>query len=350
MKTCPLSRKHFPSTGFISCALVWLCVGAAILPRAACQVRSSRTRSLMGTLMTITAYGPQESIDKRIDDAFSSIRELEKLLSVYDQKSELSRLKQEAVTHPLRVSGDTFRLIKESLRVAELTGGAFDPTVGPLIALWKRSAQEDRLPTREELDKARAQVDFRKVKLEASDSSVRLLPPIASLDLGGIAKGAAAEAACRVLAFKGIKSALADAGGDIFALGTKPEGEPWIVGIQDPFDRGKIMLKLGVSDQAVVTSGNYYRYFEIRGQRYSHIIDPRTGWPADAAPSVTVIAPKGAQADALATAVSVLGVEAGLKLIETLPDTECLFITGNEESYKLIRSSGFETYEMPRDE
>lgn len=339
-------RCHFFLPCFMSLSLLMF-LGAMRVSTSAPLTSHHQTRTLMGTLVTLTIYEAQETAPAHLDAAFARIEKLESLLNVHDQDSELSRLNRQAGKQPVTVSADTLNLLKEGIRIAHLTGGAFDPTVEPLIRLWRQSAKQKRLPTKQELDRVTAKVDYRKVMLDAKASSVRLLAPVTSVDLGGIAKGFAAEEAARLLAFRGVKCALVDAGGDIFALGTKPGGEPWVVGVQNPFDPYNLITKVAISDAAAVTSGNYRRFFEIGGKRFSHIIDPRSGWPADALPSVTVIAPHGAEADALATALSVLGAREGLKLIESLPQTECLLITGDKDSFKLIRSSGFAAYEIP---
>ncbi len=349
MNVCTFSALRRLPISFSACLrlLVWVTLALCSCSRVATP--HSKTRTLMDTLVTVTIYDADKSAPGNIDAAFARMKELESLLNVHDPTSELSWLSRQAGKQPVTVSADTFSLLEESLRIGRLTGGAFDPTISPLVSLWKQAAQRKRLPDKRELESASIRVDYRKVILDREAFSVRLLPPVSAIDLGGIAKGYAAEEAARLLLSRGVGSALVEPGGDIFALGTKPGGKPWVVGVQNPFEESDFITRLSVSDAAVVTSGNYRRFFEIEGRRFSHIIDPRTGWPADLVPSVTVIAPHGAEADALATAVSVLGVDAGLELVESLPETECLLVTGDKDSFKLVRSSSFSKYEVPAD-
>jgi len=198
----------------------------------------------MGTFVTVTIYDSDRTAPANIDAAFARMKELESLLNVHDRASELSFVNRQAGRQPVTVSADTFSLLEESMRIGRLTGGAFDPTVSLLVSLWKQAAKQERLPDKQELEEVTRQVDYRKVILDREASSVRFLPPVASVDLGGIAKGYAAEEAARLLASRGVGRALVDAGGDIFALGTKPGGEPWVVGVQNPFEESDFVTRL----------------------------------------------------------------------------------------------------------
>jgi thiamine biosynthesis lipoprotein len=281
---------------------------------------------------------------KRVDQRFSTYRE----------DSELTRVNRLAAKQAVGISRETYNLILRANNYSRLTDGAFDITVTPLIRLWKQAAKENRLPTNTEITEAKTKVGFEKLKLKASD------PPTVSFSVAGmelnvdaIAKGHAVDQALAALREPGIIAGLVDIGGEIAAFGQNRPDTDWIVGIQDPQKanrehslsqqpRWKIRLK----DCAVATSGNYRQYVRINGQHYSHIIDPRTGRPADLLPSVTVISPTTADADALATAISVMGCEKGIKLIESLGDTEALLIAETGDTPIIVRSSGFAKFEI----
>jgi len=301
------------------------------------------TRSCMGTFATIRFFAADKDkteAEKIMGEAFEKLAQLDGLWSTYKEESLISKINSLAYTQAIPLDEETFEVINRSLYFNKLTSGAFDITVKPLMDYWKKLDERDEEPSPDAINRILMSVGSEKIAL-GEDRAIRFLVQGMKLDLGGIAKGFAADIVRQRLRQRGITQALINLGGDITALGKRPGGKPWRVGIQDPFDKSKLFGTLEIADAAVVTSGNYERYFYIRGKRYSHIINPKTGRPCDILPSVTVVAPSGIDADALATAISVLGEEKGLDLVEKLKDTECFVVKGPGESCTTIQSSGF---------
>lgn len=297
------------------------------------------------TVVTVDARRAREGGRR----AVRRLRALERLLSAHLPDSDVSRSNREASRRSVTVSAPTFRVLAEAVRFGDVTRGAFDVTVGPLIELWVGCVREKRFPTAEELSAARAKVGYGGIRLDLKARTVRFATPGMRVDLGGVAKGLAVDLAFRSLAADGFPHALVEAGGDLYAGGRRADGRPWLVGVQDPRvskdGPARPVVVLAVEDRGVATSGNYRRFSVVRGRRLSHILDPRTGRTAEAVDSVTVVAPDCATADALATGVSVLGVRDGLRLINDLPEVEALLITIENGELRMHRSRGFAEYE-----
>jgi FAD:protein FMN transferase len=281
--------------------------------------------------------------DRRADEVkeavFNEIKRLEKLFSRTVKGSEVNLINQFAGIKQVPVSPETLVLIEKTLYYSEISEGAFDPTTGPLINLWGFLGQEYRLPSDAEINRILPLVDYEKLIIDQVRSAVLLPDKAMALDLGGIAKGFIVDRAVNLLELFGVKEAYINAGGDLALVGCKTDGERWRIGIRHPRDEDKIIAVIEVAGGAVVTSGDYQRYFKRGGIAYHHIIDPSTGWPARALISVTVIAETVSEADALSTAVFVLGPQKGLSLIEELAGTEGVLITPELE---IICSSGLD--------
>lgn len=262
---------------------------------------------MMGTYVEVI------SPDKEAADiVFNEIKRVEGLLSKYKEDSEISRLNR---LGELRVSQETFYILEKAKEFWQVSDGAFDVTIGPLVDLWGFTDKKFSFPEKEKIEDALAKVGFEKIILHPDDNVVKFKLYGMRLDLGAVAKGYAVDCAVRKLRACGIKSCLINAGGQIYCLGDN-SGRPWKVAIQDPRSPGfKEYLEL--HDQAVATSGDYEQYFMHQGERYAHILNPKTGYPADSGVvCVTVIAPDGLTADALATSIFVLGKDKGLKLAQ----------------------------------
>lgn len=307
------------------------------------------TKPLMGTIVSMAVVSQDARLAyAALDAAFDEMARLEAMMSAFRKDSELHRLNEEASRHPVTVSHELFQVIELSLHISQVTRGAFDITVGPLMDLWRFYKNEKTLPSSQALQDVLSRVGYRHVVLSSKDRSVFFAVPGMALDLGGIAKGFAIDRAVNVLKGHGMAAALVNAGGDILAYGTKPGGQPWRVGLQHPRDSRELLAVLTMSDMAMVTSGDYERYFLVDGKRYSHIIDPRSGFSARETASVTVMAESAAYADGLATGILVLGVEAGMALVESLPGVHALIITeGSDKALELHVSKGFP---LPLDE
>ncbi len=293
----------------------------------------------MDTVVEITALGEDRDIlEAAVTDAFSEMKRIEAGLSFYLGDSEVSRINRSAGIEPVEVDEETLGLIQESIRISELSGGAFDITFAPLKEMWNYKSPPKRLPTEEELKPYLARVGYNKIKVDPSGGRVYLERTGMRIDLGAIAKGYAVDRAILILEKAGVDKALVNAGGDLRVKGMV-RGRAFQIGIQDPEDQSRILGKIRIEDKGVATSGDYERFFTLDGERYSHIIDPRTGFPAKGSRSVTVIADTSMYADALATAVFVLGPERGISLIESLQGVEGIIIceTGERKT-----SSGLE--------
>nr|WP_281273117.1 FAD:protein FMN transferase [Desulfosoma caldarium] len=303
----------------------------------------------MGTVVSMAVVSQDaHQAYEALEAAFEEMARLEAMMSVFREDSELSRVNREASRHPVTVSPELYRVIELSLHISQITQGAFDITVGPLMNLWPFDKNEKKLPSSQAIQEALSRVGYHHVVLSSKDRSVFFSVPGMVLDLGGIAKGFAIDQAVNVLKGRGIAAALVNAGGDILAYGTKPDGQPWRVGLQHPRNSQDLLTVLTMSDQAMVTSGDYERYFLVDGKRYSHIVDPRSGFTARATASVTVMADSAAFADGLATGILVLGPEDGMAVVESLPGVHALIMTeGSDKALVLHVSEGFS---LPLDE
>lgn len=286
----------------------------------------------MGSEFKIVLYTTREAEARSASDAaYARIAALDKALSDYDPESELMRLCDRAGGGPVKVSDDLFRCLDRAVAMAERSGGAFDPTIGPVGRLWRRSRRSFRLPDTAAIERARGLLGYRNVVLDGSERTVRLRKPGIKLDLGGIAKGFACDEAMAALRASGIERALVAGAGDIRVSAPPPGKSGWRIGVAAPDgDPSNPSRFLSVRDAAVSTSGDAERYVEIDGKRYSHIVDPHTGVGVILRASVTVVARDGATADSLATAAFVLGPEAGLQLVESLGASGLFVVAGSE--------------------
>ena len=298
-------------------------------------------RVRMGVPVGITLYAKDEATAKQAATAaFARIKQLDRVMSDYDPDSELMRLcAQAGKGRAILVSNDLRIVLEHSLKLSARTEGAFDVTVGPLVKLWRRARRKKQLPPSKALTAARMVTGYRFVHLDQTTPTVQLEKPDMRLDLGGIAKGYAADAALAVLKQHGISSALVDAGGDI-VVGAPPPGKPgWRIGIAPLTKKDAPPSRfLTLKNAGIATSGDAWQFFEINGVRYSHIVDPKTGYGLTQRSSVTVIAADGITSDALASAVSVLGPEKGVALIDQTCGTSALVVV-LKEGKPLVRAS-----------
>lgn len=286
-----------------------------------------RTQYLMGTVVTITVAGLSKGeADSAMDAAFEEIRRLEHLLTFFSQDSDLGRINAAAGEREVLVSAETIEVLAEARRTSDRSGGAFDATIGPLVSLWGFEVKDRFVPRKEEIERVRALVNWRKMAVDPNRGTVRLERKGMKVDLGGIAKGYAADRAAEALRKHGVSRALVAVAGDIRAMGEKAPGVPWHVGIQHPREPGAVLGSLRIADRSVSTSGDYERYFLKDGVRYHHILDPATGRPAAASRSVTVLAPTTILSDALSTAAFVLGPEKGIALVRSVPGAEAVIV------------------------
>jgi thiamine biosynthesis lipoprotein len=320
----------------------------ALQPLIALQ-RYTFTEPHMGTTVRIILYAPDEKTAKKAARAaFARIAELNAIMSDYQPTSELMRLCEKAGGAPVEVSIDLFEVLKKSEEFSRMTDGAFDVTISPVVRLWRRARRTGEMPKAEDIKRALALVDYHKIKLEPKGRTVQLLLMGMLLDLGGIAKGYAADAALAVLRQHGIMRALVQLGGDIAVSDPPPDAAGWKVGIAPlknpaaPPERYLLLRNAGVS-----TAGDAEQFVEINGKRYSHIIDPKTGIGLVGRRSVTVIAPNATTSDGLDTAICVMGVQRGLKLIESQPDLAALLVFETDKGVETTASRRFAKYVHP---
>jgi FAD:protein FMN transferase len=321
--------------------------GADTEPAASARpARFEFTETHMGSEFKVVLYTTDESIARSASRAaFARIAALDAILSDYQPDSELMRLCDQAGGPSVAVSADLFDVLERSRRMYEKSGGGFDVTVGPVVRLWRRARRDRKMPAPELLARARALVGSGQMRLDAGARTVQLLKSGMKLDVGGIAKGYACGEAIAVLRRSGVASALVAGSGDIVVSGPPPDTTGWTIGIgplEAPTAPPRQFLR--VKDAAVSTSGDAERYVEIGEKRYSHIVDPQTGLGVVDRSSVTVVAPDGATADSLDTAVYVLGPERGLALVEATEGAAALIVrsvAGKTETYASQRLKEF---------
>jgi thiamine biosynthesis lipoprotein len=310
----------------------------------------SRHRMVMGTFARVVVIAKDsDDAGKCIESAFAQINKVDDSMSDYKSDSEISRVNREGFRKAVKLSQSTYDVLQRSIEFSELTDGAFDITVGPLVELFREAKEKNVLAEQDEIDDAKSKVGFEKLKLDNENRTVQFTVEGMQLDLGGIAKGYAVDKAVETMQSRGAISGMVDLGGDIRCFGAPLKGrDHWVIGLQNP-DIGRdsagpeVLLKLKMTNGAIATSGDYQQYILIEGKRYSHIIDRKTGTSSEGLSSVTIIADNATNADALATAVSIMGSEKGLELIENIPGTEAILITSQPE-YKLIKTTGAEKY------
>jgi len=307
----------------------------------------SGVQLVMGTFARAVAITDNIATGNQcVESALDEINNVDNLMSDFKEDSEISRVNRDAFARPVKVGPATFEVIQKSIEISKLTDGAFDITVGPLVKLFRTARDTGKAPAPDQIADAKAKVGYEKLVLNDADQTVRFTVEGMSLDLGGIAKGYAVDKAIEVMQQHGALGAMVDIGGDVRCFGTPPKGkETWIIGLQDPnTDAGPgLFLKLKIGNAAVTTSGDYQQYAIIDGKRQSHILDRKTGKSVQGLSSVTIIAQNATTADALATAVTVLGPEKGLHLIEDIPNTEAFLISPAPE-YKLRKTTGAEEF------
>ena len=306
---------------------------------------------VMGTFARVVAVAKDSSTAKKcIETALAKIQRVDERMSDYKDDSEISELNRDGAKRAVRVSESTYEVLQTSIEFSELTGGAFDITVGPLVDLFHSADEETVAPSKEQIAQAKSKVGYEKLKLDNQNRTVKFSVDGMRVDLGGIAKGYAIDKAVEAMQTCGAIGGMVDIGGDIRCFGAPPRGKDhWLIGLQDPNETtdglgaGEPLLALKLTNAAVATSGGYQRFALIEGKKYSHIIDTKTGYSSDQLASVTIISKNAIDADALATAVSVMGAEKGLALIEKLPQTEAILIP-SQPKLQLIKTSGAEKY------
>ncbi|MDD5084978.1 MAG: FAD:protein FMN transferase [Candidatus Omnitrophica bacterium] len=330
-------------TPMIKSRAIFAIVCVFLMLSCAARQGESDIRSAMGTFCEIKVTGERtESAKRKIDSAFRELERVESLMSLYCSSSEVNLINRESFRRPVAVSCDTFNCLREAVKYSELSGGAFDVTVLPVLRAWGFFGGLLNKPSSETINEACSAVGYLSLELSERGSTVRFLKPNMAIDLGGIGKGYGCDTAVAVLQKETCLNALVNLGGNIYAFGHSSSGRPWKVGLRHPRFKDKVFYSVALNNQAVSTSGDYENYFIDEGRRYSHIIDPRTGCPvSNGVISVSVIAPTATEADALSTAVFVLGLEKGMELVESMEGVKAVIIEERDGSLWANFSRGF---------
>ena len=294
----------------------------------------------MGSDFEITIVEKKEShANYLLDLAIKEISRIEKLISSWDESSQTAQINLNAGIKPIKVDKELFDLISRSLKVSRLSQGAFDISYASLDKVWYFDKEMLKIPSEEEIKKSVSKVGFGDIILNKKNQTIFLKNKGMKIGFGAIGKGYAADMAKLILLKNNVKSGIINASGDLTAWGGKPSGEDWMVAIVNPLNKDKIFSWLPIKNKAVVTSGNYEKFINFNGKLYSHIIDPRTGYPSEGILSVTIFAEKAELADALATSVYVLGEEIGMNLINQLKGIDCIIVN---DKNKIIKSKNIE--------
>jgi len=290
---------------------------------------------LMGNHFEIIAVSDNETwANERIDAGIREIQRIEKLLTTFNEESETSLVNRYAGMAPVTVSRETFDLIERSLRISRVTQGSFDISYGSIDKrLWNFDTNMKALPDKETAKKMVRLINYRNIILDDENCTVFLKEKGMRIGFGGIGKGYAAERARYVMKSEGVESGIVNASGDLTTWGLQPNGQPWTIGIADPNNSNQLFSYINVTNMAVATSGNYEKFVVINGKKYSHTIDPRTGLPVSGIKSVTIITLNAEIADAMATPVMVMGLKAGMNLINQMKDIEAIVIDDNNTVY-----------------
>jgi FAD:protein FMN transferase len=294
---------------------------------------TKRVLKLMGNRFEITVVHQNDSFaNECIDAAVAEIQRIEKLFTTFSDDSQTNLINRNAGIQPVKVDKEVYDLIQRSIKISQLTQGAFDITYGSMDkSLWNFDKNLTSLPDATTAKKLVHLINYNNIILNETDGSVFLKQQGMRIGFGGIGKGYAAEKAKQVLLAKGITSGIVNAAGDLTAFGHQPSGQPWTIGIAAPDNPNHHPFStLNITNTSVATSGNYEKFAVINGKRYSHTIDPKTGFPVSGIKSVTIICPNAEIADAMATPVMVMGIKAGLDLINQVKNIACIIIDDND--------------------
>lgn len=287
---------------------------------------------LMGSRFDLSVVAPNETeANSYINLAIEEITRIEKLISEWDTNSQTSAINRNAGIKPVKVDKELFELIKRSIQISKLTQGAFDISFASIDKVWKYDGSMQKLPSEAAIQKSVEKIGYQNIELNEAQQTVFLKLAGMKIGFGAIGKGYAADKAKQVLIEKGVKAGIINASGDLNSWGTQPNGDLWKVGITNPLNNEKVFSWLPIENSAVVTSGNYEKYVTLNGVRYTHIINPKTGYPVVGLNSVTIFSESAELADALATAVFVMGLESGMDFINQLNGIECIIIDADNK-------------------
>ena len=304
------------------------------------QMTHKRTLSMLGSPLEITVVA-KDTIqgNQYIDLAITEVKRIEYLISDWIPSTQISQVNKNAGSKPVKVDKEVFDLVGRAIKVSQITSGAFDISYASMDKIWKFDGSMKAMPTEEAIKKSVSKIGYKNIILDSKEQTIFLKNEGMKLGLGGIGQGYIADKVKELLFSKGCNSGIVNVSGDINAWGRQPDGNPWTVGIVNPLNKNKVFATFPLEDSAVETSGNYEKYVIFNGIRYSHIIDPRTGYPAQGVVSVSVFAKQTEIADALATGIFVMGVEVGIDLVNQLKGVECIMV---DDKGKIHSSKGID--------
>ncbi|MFV5703187.1 FAD:protein FMN transferase [Flavobacterium sp. XS2P12] len=304
------------------------------------QIIHKRKLSMLGSPFEVTAVANDTvKANEYIDLAVAEVKRIENLISDWIPVSQISEVNRNAGIKAVKVDAEVYDLIERAIKVSQITSGAFDISYASMDKIWKFDGSMKTMPTEEAIKKSVTKIGYQNIILNKKGQTIFLKLEGMKLGLGGIGQGYIADKVKELLYSNGCKSGIVNVSGDISAWGKQPDGKPWTVGIVNPLNKNKIFATFPLEDSAVETSGSYEKYVIFNGIRYSHIIDPRTGYPAAGIVSVSVFAKQTEIADALATGIFVLGVEVGLDLVNQLKGIECIIV---DDKGKIHSSKGID--------
>ncbi len=329
MKNNIITKKHklFTVLFTLSALLIVFLGGCDNTPAQSAQTEPiRRTNLIIGTVVDIAVFDKKD--EKTLDDAMLKISAYDKIFNSHIEDSEVSAFNQLKENTPFQLSDDLDSAIKTSLKYAQASNGLLDISIYPVSHLWQFSSDNPHVPDKQTLDNALLSVGYQHIIYDESAKTIQKTDANSGIDLGSVAKGYIADKLAAYFEEQGVKHALINLGGNVYAVGTKPDGSDWTIGIQKPFDpTGTVLGTIKAADKAIVTSGIYERQFIEDDIAYHHILDPKTGYPMNnELTGVSIISSSATNADALSTTVFMLGVEKGLDFIENTPDTEAIFI------------------------
>lgn len=303
-----------------------------------------RTFYIMGSEFEYKLYCKKKSTcEKTVSESQKKLKHIDYLFSNYRDDSVLFKVNQSAGKGPVEVPEEFFRLTELSINYSELTEGSFDISVGRVFELWKNSAKSNKLPEKEQIWNALKCTGYEKIVLDGKKRTVSFDSDCLELDYGAIGKGYAVDEVVKIIRSYGIKKGLINFSGNIFALDKPDDEKGWETGIKDPFNKGSVIDLIFIDNLGVATSGDYEKYFLINGKRYSHIIDPATGYPVEKLSSVTVVADSATKADALSTAFSVMGRSKTAGFVSKQKNVGVLMIEGDRSNFEVYKSEEFKT-------
>jgi thiamine biosynthesis lipoprotein len=304
------------------------------------QIAHKRKLSMLGSPfeMTVVAKDTVQG-NYYIDLAVAEVKRVEYLISDWIPTTQISQINKNAGIKPVKVDKEVLDLVGRAIKVSQITSGAFDISYASMDKIWKFDGSMKEMPTQEAIKKSVSKIGYKNIILDPKEQTIFLKNEGMKLGLGGIGQGYIADKVKELLFSKGCTSGIVNVSGDINAWGKQPDGKPWTVGIVNPLNKNKIFATFPLENSAVETSGSYEKFVTFNGVRYSHIIDPRTGYPAQGVVSVSVFAKQTEIADALATGIFVLGMEVGLDLVNQLKGIECIMV---DDKGKIHSSKGID--------